>query len=197
MQRPAVTDSPPTRRNLILIGPMGAGKTTIGRQLAARLSLPFVDSDKEIEKRTGVDIPTIFEFEGEAGFRNREAAMIAELTQMDGVVLATGGGSVLRPENREAMRHAGLVVYLQTSVDSQLRRTANDRNRPLLQTEDPRARLEALLQEREPLYRELANLVVDTDREPLRNTLQRIAQAYRVHVDGRAPGRRRRRHPRA
>ncbi len=167
--------------NIILIGPMGAGKSTIGRQLAAALHLPFRDSDKEIEKRTGVDIPTIFEFEGEEGFRNRESAMLEELCTEQGIVLATGGGAVMRPQNRALLRDCGLVVYLKTSVKTQLRRTARDRNRPLLQTENPRARLEELMRIRDPLYREIAELTVDTDRDSIRKVVQEISRYYRMN----------------
>jgi shikimate kinase len=168
--------------NIILIGPMGAGKSTIGRQLATSLHLPFRDSDREIEKRTGVDIPTIFEFEGEEGFRSRETAMLEELCGQEGIVLATGGGAVMRAHNRALLKDCGLVVYLRTSIQTQLRRTARDRNRPLLQTEDPRARLQELMRIRDPLYREIADLTVDTDRDPVRKALQTIARYYRQHA---------------
>lgn len=141
---------------------MGAGKSTIGRRLARTLGLDFLDSDQEIQQRTGVDIPLIFELEGESGFRHREAAILDELTQRDDLVLATGGGAVLAETNRHHLRERGLVIYLETPVEEQLRRTRHDRNRPLLQTEDPRARLEALMREREPLYRETAHITVTT-----------------------------------
>lgn len=160
--------------NLILVGPMGAGKSTVGRQLAERLKMPFVDSDHEIERRTGVDIPTIFEYEGEAGFRERETLVIKELCQRTGIVLATGGGCVMRPENRECIKACGFVVYLKTSVRIQLRRTSRDRNRPLLQTSNPRARLEALLKVRDPLYREVADIILNTDRNHMRAIIRAI-----------------------
>jgi shikimate kinase len=148
---------------IFLVGPMGAGKTTIGRQLAQGLGLEFADSDQEIQRRTGVDIPTIFEFEGEAGFRSRERQVIDDLTQLDGRVLATGGGAVLDPDNRRHLAARGIVVYLQCSPEQQYERTYKDRNRPLLQTEDPLARLRELMEVRDPLYREVADLVVSTE----------------------------------
>lgn len=160
--------------NLFLIGPMGAGKTTIGRLLAQELSLEFLDSDQVITERTGVDIPTIFEFEGEEGFREREAAVIDDLTRRKGIVLATGGGAVLREGNRRHLAERGFVVYLRASVDQQVLRTKRDRNRPLLQTENPRAKLEELMRVRDPLYREIAALTVDTDRASARSVAQRI-----------------------
>ncbi|WP_341709087.1 shikimate kinase AroK [Halopseudomonas sp.] len=150
-------------RNVFLIGPMGAGKSTIGRLLAKELKYPFKDSDREIEQRTGADIPWIFDVEGEEGFRQREEAMIAELVHEDGIVLATGGGVVMRPANREALKSGGLVVYLRTSVEQQLQRTAKDRQRPLLQTADPEAVLRDLMAKRDPLYREIADLIIETD----------------------------------
>ena len=149
--------------SLFLTGPMGAGKSTIGRQLSKRLNMPFHDSDHEIENRTGVDIPLIFELEGEAGFRTRESAVIDELTRLPGIVLSTGGGAILDPENRQHLTSRGTVIYLHTSVDQQLRRTSRDRSRPLLQTDNPRAKLEELMAIREPLYREIADIVIDTD----------------------------------
>lgn len=150
-------------RNVFLIGPMGAGKSTIGRLLARELKYPFKDSDREIEARTGADIPWIFDVEGEEGFRQREEAMIAELTAEHGIVLATGGGVVMRPANRKALADGGLVVYLRTSVEQQLQRTAKDRQRPLLQTADPEKVLRELMAKRDPLYREIADLTIDTD----------------------------------
>lgn len=161
-------------RRVFLVGPMGAGKTTTGRALARALGLDFVDSDREIEARSGVDIPTIFDFEGEAGFRQRERAMIDELTGHDGIVLATGGGVVIDPDNRRHLASRGFVIYLATPVDEQMRRTERDRQRPLLQGTDRRATLERLQQERDPLYREIADLVVDTTGGRRRKTVDRI-----------------------
>ncbi len=149
--------------NIVLVGPMGAGKSAVGRALGRALGMSFVDSDDEIQARTGVDIPFIFEKEGEAGFRDRESAVLKDLSQRSGIVLATGGGSVLRPENRSSLAACGLVVYLKTSVDQQLSRTSRGRHRPLLDTEDPRAVLESLMTIRHPLYEELADVVIDTD----------------------------------
>jgi shikimate kinase len=162
--------------NIFLIGPMGAGKSTIGRQLAKQLRLAFHDSDHEIERRTGVDIPLIFEFEREAGFRKRESAIIDELTQLNGIVLATGGGAILDPVNRDYLANRGLVIYLHASVDQQLARTNRDRNRPLLQTKNPRQRLEELMAVREPLYRETANRVINTDAKRVRDVVQEILE---------------------
>ncbi|MEX3959845.1 MULTISPECIES: shikimate kinase [Trinickia] len=143
---------------------MGAGKTTVGRAVARRLDRPFFDSDHEIEARTGARIPVIFELEGEAGFREREAQMIAELTARQSIVLATGGGAILRPNNRELLHTRGLVVYLRANPHDLWLRTRKDKNRPLLQTEDPKAKLEALYELRDPLYRECAHFVVETGR---------------------------------
>ncbi|MEX6675297.1 shikimate kinase AroK [Pseudomonas sp. W2Oct36] len=155
-------------RNLILVGPMGAGKSTIGRLLAKELRLPFKDSDKEIELRTGANIPWIFDKEGESGFRDREQAMIAELSALDGVVVATGGGAVMREENRRALHAGGRVVYLHASVEQQVGRTSRDRNRPLLRTADPARVLRELLAIRDPLYREIADVIIETDERPPR-----------------------------
>ncbi|WP_373896798.1 bifunctional shikimate kinase/3-dehydroquinate synthase AroKB [uncultured Massilia sp.] len=153
---------------------MGAGKTTIGRLLARRLNMSFVDSDHEIEARTGASIPWIFEIEGEASFRRREADVIRELTAQRGLVLATGGGAVLDPASRALLAERGTVVYLRASVNSILQRTAHDRNRPLLQTADPRRKLEDLTAQREPLYREIADLVIDTGRPNVQSMVQTI-----------------------
>ena len=148
---------------IFLIGPMGAGKTTIGKQLAQALGMTFGDSDQEIQRRTGVDIPTIFEYEGEEGFRQREQQAIDDLTQVDNQVLATGGGAILRAENRQHLSARGIVVFLACSPEQQFERTYRDRNRPLLQTEDPLERLKALMAEREPLYLSTADYTVSTE----------------------------------
>lgn len=161
-------------RRIFLVGPMGAGKTTVGKRLAKALELPFFDSDGVIEQRTGASIPLIFDVEGEAGFRRREAAVIDELTQLDGVVLATGGGAVTTPENRRYLRKRGTIVYLEASVDTQLERTRRDKGRPLLQTDDPRQRLSSLFEQRQPLYREIADIVVSTEHGNIRTTLKDI-----------------------
>lgn len=150
------------KQNVFLVGPMGAGKSTIGRQLSDALGMEFVDSDKEIEKRTGVDIPLIFELEGESGFRKREKSMIHELAERTATVLATGGGAVLDADNRTVLAARGTVIYLHASIDQLAKRTARDRNRPLLQTEDPRSKLEEIMVVREPLYREVADIAIDT-----------------------------------
>lgn len=160
--------------NIFLVGPMGAGKTTIGRFLADALHLTFVDSDHEIEARTGADIPWIFDVEGEEGFRFREEAVIDALTRRRGIVLATGGGAVLRDANRRHLQARGTVIYLETSVDQQLERTAKDRHRPLLQTANPRQRLTDLLTIRHPLYREVADHVVTTNGSAAREVVARI-----------------------
>ena len=143
---------------------MGVGKSTIGRQLAVLLRMEFEDTDHEIQRRTGVDIPTVFDFEGEEGFRRREKAVVEELTQGSGLVLATGGGVVLDPDNRRCLSGRGVVVYLSCSPEQQYCRTKQDRNRPLLQTDDKMTRLKDLMDEREPLYRELADLVISTEK---------------------------------
>jgi shikimate kinase len=149
--------------NIYLIGPMGSGKSAVGRRLANQLGLEFLDSDAIIEERTGVDIPYIFEKEGEAGFRQRETAIIAELTALHGLVLATGGGAAEDTESRRRLAANGTVVYLYTSVAEQQRRTRKSRNRPLLNNGDPAEILEQLMQKRDPQYREIADLVVETD----------------------------------
>lgn len=154
---------PQDQRNLYLVGPMGAGKTTIGRRLARHLGMPFFDLDSELEKRTGADVSLIFDVEGEPGFRRRESGLLKELAARNGALIATGGGSVLEAENRRVMRHSGHVIFLKASVDQQLQRLERDKQRPLLQTPDRRQRLNALARARDPIYEELADLVVQSD----------------------------------
>lgn len=155
---------------------MGAGKSTIGKYLAQHLKLQFADTDTEIEKRTGADIPWIFDVEGEQGFRDREQQVVEEMTTWDDVVLATGGGVVLRPENRRALGSRGFVVYLHATVDEQARRTRKDRRRPLLQTDDPQETLRQLMAERDPLYREIADHIINTDECSPRTVAQRLVK---------------------
>jgi shikimate kinase len=162
--------------NLILVGMMGSGKTTVGRMLARQLGKVFVDSDEEIIKRTGVTVPHIFDVEGEAGFRQREAAAIRELTGRENLVLATGGGAVLDEKNREMLQQNGVVVYLKASVHDLWQRTRHDRNRPLLQTDNPHARLAELFQQRDPLYRQVSDIVVQSGKQS--------AHALMLHLTG-------------
>lgn len=161
-------------QNVFLVGLMGAGKTTIGRILARKLGLRFVDSDHEIEARTGASIPWIFEIEGEQSFRRREADVIRELTAQPDLVLATGGGAILNPDNRAYLKQRGTVIYLRATVNSILQRTAHDKNRPLLQTADPRKKLEELMATRDPLYMEIADIVIDTGRPNVQSMVQSI-----------------------
>lgn len=152
------------KRNIFLVGPMGAGKSTIGRHLAQQLSMEFYDSDQEIERRTGADVGWVFDLEGEEGFRDREDKIINELTEKQGIVLATGGGSVKSKEIRNRLSARGIVVYLQTTIEKQLARTQRDKKRPLLQVDLPqREVLEALANERNPLYGEIADVIICTD----------------------------------
>ncbi len=160
--------------NVFLVGPMGAGKTTIGRHLAKLLNKQFQDSDRVIEERTGAGIPLIFELEGEAGFRRREKAVIDELTAGHNLVLATGGGAVLDRDNRSCLIKRGFVIYLRAPLEQLLERTRRDRHRPLLQTDDPRKRLEAIMAERDPIYRQVADLIVLTDRRTVRTVVKEI-----------------------
>lgn len=153
---------------------MGAGKTTVGRALAKKLHKQFIDSDHEIEARTGASISLIFEIEGEASFRQRETDVIRDLTEQKDLVLATGGGAILKPENRQYLKARGTVIYLRASVASILQRTSHDKSRPLLQTNDPRKRIEQLLQERDPLYREVADIIIDTGRPNVQSLVQTI-----------------------
>jgi shikimate kinase len=174
--------APPIPGNLFLVGLMGAGKSSVGRLLAKRLGKTFVDCDHELESRTGVRIPVIFEIEGEAGFRAREATLIAELTARDNIVLATGGGAVLAEDNRTLLAGRGCVIYLRAAVDELWRRTRHDKNRPLLQTGDPRSRLAELLAAREPLYEAVAHVVVDTGTQSLPALTERIVERLNDHL---------------
>ena len=162
--------------NIFLIGPMGSGKSAVGRRLARDLQLDFYDSDDAIEQRTGVDIPYIFEKEGEAGFRHREAAMIAELIELQNIILATGGGAVEDPVTRSALAANGTVIYLHTGVAQQAERTSRSRNRPLLIDDDPVAVLERLMAVRDPQYREIADMVVETDGRRVAAVVKEIKQ---------------------
>jgi len=169
--------------NIFLVGMMGAGKTSVGRVLAKRLNKVFYDSDHVIEDRTGVKIPVIFEIEGESGFRHRESAILDELTAQDEIVLATGGGAILAQDNRNRLRTRGTVVYLRASVKDLLNRTRHDKNRPLLQTADPRVRLNELYELRDPLYREVAHVTIDTGNQSLATLVSRLHQALENYRD--------------
>jgi shikimate kinase len=165
------------KRNIFLIGPMGAGKSTIGRELAEKLHLDFYDSDQEIERRTGADIAWVFDLEGEEGFRKREETVIDDLSEKQGIVLATGGGSVVSPQIRNRLSARGIVVYLETTIDKQVARTQRDRRRPLLQTsEEPRKVLERLAIERNPLYEEIADVIVPTDDQSAKIVANKIIE---------------------
>lgn len=173
--------------NIFLVGMMGAGKTTIGKSLASCLDKTFFDSDREIQKRTGVGIPVIFEIEGEAGFRKRETEILRELVKLKNIVLATGGGAILSAENRELLRRNGTVVYLRATVDDLWRRTRHDRSRPLLQTPNPHAKLAELYAQRDPLYCETAHIVVESGTQSTRQLAQSLAQQLTgadLNIDG-------------
>ena len=170
------------QRNVYLIGPMGSGKTAVGRRLAALLGKEFKDSDAEIERRTGVDIRYIFEKEGEARFRERERDVIADLTAQEGVVVATGGGVILDAANRERLAATGVVVYLETTIDTLVRRTKASRTRPLLMGDDPRAVLERLMIARRPLYEGTADLRIDTTGRQVRAVAAEVFERLRPRV---------------
>lgn len=165
-----------TPHNIFLVGPMGAGKSTVGRQLGKTLKKQFVDCDKEIENRTGASIALIFDVEGEAGFRHREQQMIDELTAREQIVLATGGGAILDEQNRARLMSRGFVVYLNAPLDLLIERTARDKVRPLLQTDNPQQRIADLLQQRDPYYRQVADTIVETDRRSARYVVREIQQ---------------------
>lgn len=176
------------RGNIFLVGLMGAGKTSVGRRLARRLGKTFYDCDEEIERATGVKIPVIFEIEGETGFRAREAKMLAELVALRDIVLATGGGGVLSADNRKLLAENGVVIYLRAVAADLLQRTRHDRNRPLLRTEQPLARLEQLFAERDPLYRSIADIIVDTGSQSLGSLVHRVEQQLIEHQSAAAEG---------
>jgi shikimate kinase len=162
--------------NLILVGMMGSGKTTMGRTIARHLNKDFADSDEEIQKRTGVNIPHIFDIEGEPGFRLRETAVLRELVNRDNIVLATGGGVVLAEQNRALLKQSGIVVYLRANVHDLWHRTRHDRNRPLLQTSDPYGKLMEIYQHRDPLYREVADIVIQSGRQSVHNLMLHLVE---------------------
>ncbi len=171
--------TPSEPRSFFLIGPMGSGKTAVGKALAKLCQFEFIDSDHEVERRTGVDIPMIFDKEGEAGFRTRERDVIAELTQLPRVVLSTGGGAILMPESRALLRERGFVVYLQTSVQQQAQRVREGHHRPMLQgADDVSERLAALMAARAPLYEQTAHIVVSTDRRHVRSVAEEIMREF-------------------
>ncbi len=165
------------KKNIFLIGPMGAGKSTIGKQLAKQLKIEFYDSDREIEERAGVDIDWIFDVEGEDGFRVREKNIIEELTALQPIVLATGGGAIVEAENRRFLGGRGVVIYLDTSLEQQLERTKRDRRRPLInRAEDPQVVIQALHEERSPLYEDLADYKISTDQGSVRQVAKKIVE---------------------
>jgi len=168
---------------IFLIGPMGSGKTTVGRFLARRLGMDFLDLDQEIERRCGVEVRTIFDIEGERGFRAREHAMLDELTRRDPLLLATGGGSILREENRALLRERGLVVWLKTRIEQQIRRLEKDQRRPLLQAADREHRLQKLAEARDPLYAECAHLIVQSDNVSPSQMAHRAARQIQRHLE--------------
>jgi shikimate kinase len=181
MSNPSRTESGVAPGNIFLIGLMGAGKTSVGRFLAKRLNKAFYDCDQEIECRTGVKISVIFEIEGEQGFRARETSILSELTELHDIVLATGGGAVLTENNRNLLKQGGTVVYLHATIDELWRRTRHDRNRPLLRTADSRATLQQLLEQRDPLYRETAHIVIETGDQNLAALGRALEQRLQDH----------------
>lgn len=169
-------------KNVVLVGPMGAGKSTIGRQLSARLGYEFLDTDHMIEARTGADIPWIFDVEGEAGFREREAAVLADIVGGENSVVATGGGIVMREGNRSLLKQLGHVIYLCASIEQLIKRTQKDRKRPLLQVENPQEKIRALAAMRDPIYREVADTVIVTDGCSAKTVLQKISESLSLSI---------------
>lgn len=180
MEMPSSGGNSVEKTNIYLVGPMGSGKTTIGQRLARKLGLAFYDSDQEIEARTGASVNLIFDIEGEAGFRERERQVLAELTAQRGVLLATGGGTVVSRENRELLGRTGIVVYLRTSVRQQLERLQRDHSRPLLQTRNKEHKLKELAEQRDPLYEELADLVFPSRSRNIDSAVDQILEAIRT-----------------
>lgn len=180
-----LSDGPP--KNIILVGLMGAGKTSVGKMLARRLSKTFYDSDQEIERGTGVRISLIFEIEGEAGFRERESKLLADLVKEENFVLATGGGAVVSETNRTVLAAHGTVVYLRATAKDLWQRTRHDKNRPLLQTENPMAKLQELFTQRDPLYREIADIIIDTGSQSLSSLVRQLEQKLTQHRTASAP----------
>lgn len=169
--------------SIYLVGMMGSGKSTIGKVLARAMDMPFIDLDHQIEAKCGVKIPVIFEIEGEEGFRKREAQVLEEVTEQEGIVMATGGGAILQPDNRALLRQRGIVVYLKASVDELYRRTCRDRNRPLLATQDPKGRLRELLTQREALYDEVADIVMETSSSTVTAVAQKLIERINQYRD--------------
>lgn len=161
---------------IFFVGPMGTGKTTIGCKLAEQLGMDFIDIDNEIERKTGADIPLIFELEGEEGFRKRESLALKEASIKSNIVIATGGGAIIKKQNRNILNSTGLTIYLRTPLEQLIKRTEKDRNRPLLQTEDPEKTLADLLKKREHLYEDVADIIFETDKKPLRDIISEITQ---------------------
>jgi shikimate kinase len=168
--------------NIFLVGPMGVGKTTIARHLASILNKTFMDSDHKIEEYAGATIPLIFEYEGEMGFRKRERAVIAELSELNNIILSTGGGVVLSIDNRRLLQTCGYVIYLHASVDDLLERTAHSYNRPLLSTENPRQKLEQIMKNRHPLYQSIADVTIETGNQNIRQVITAVLTHFKEDI---------------
>ena len=181
--QPAATSSAPCSSNLYLVGPMGVGKTTVGRALAESLHLKFVDVDSEIERRAGANIPWIFDVEGESGFRLRESRALEEIADQSGQLIATGGGIVLSAANRQRIKSTGFCVYLKADLQQLVHRIGRDKKRPLLRNGNPREILQKILEEREPLYMEVADCVVQTSARPMRHVVREVIRLYRLHYN--------------